>query len=82
MRSITHDQGAEMADQARFAVGTNIPVFFRDSRSPWQRGSNENTNGLLRQHLQKGTNLSGPHKPDWIPSSTGWTAVHGRRWTG
>ena len=58
MKSLTWDRGLELAAHRKFTVATNVDVYFCDPSSPWQRGSNENTNRLLRQYFPKGTNIA------------------------
>jgi IS30 family transposase len=81
VKSITWDQGTEMARHRAITASLGIPVFFCDSHTPWQRGSNENTNGLLRDYFPKGTEL-GKHSPKHLAAVEDEIVARQTMWQG
>ena len=81
-KSLTWDQGSEMAEYLQFQTETTIPVYFCDPHSPWQRGTNENTNGLVRQYFPKGTNLNlhGPERLAEVAAKINARPRESRNW--
>ena len=81
-KSLTWDQGSEMAEYLQFQAETTIPVYFCDPHAPWQRGSNENANGLIRQYFPKGTNLNlhGPERLAEVAAKINARPRESRNW--